>query len=223
MPTFIRLEKTESSHEYERGWAYVETRNGRLCMVRKTRDAVTQHRGGGISARPRERIAREVFLVEREPELVTNEHHPSPRGGKIFIDVNRPLRHRRGSSSSDEALPPTLRPRIQVRRPINAPASPTFDTHEIRPRYMFMESADARLVKKVPIEKARLHRVRPIQIEEENTYCDEDEYGYEEVFDPCDVPAREARPYHIPEPENSVWDDELQAWMVSRKPRVRFE
>jgi hypothetical protein len=60
---------------------------------------------------------------------------------------------------------------------------------------------------------------------EEDIYCedDEDDYDYDEHYESFDMPTREPRPYHMPEPENSFWDDDLQAWMVQRKPRVRFE
>jgi hypothetical protein len=227
MPAFIRIEKAETMKKYERGWNYVETRHGRLVMVRNKKDGFDLHCGGWIKTKPRERVVREMYVVEPETEPVHCERPVDRRGGKVFIDVKTPRHHRRRSSSSDESPPPTPRARIQVRRPINAPPSPTYETYEprhIRPQYRYIDLADGRLVQKVPVERARLQRVRPDQIVEEGTYCDEDEYDYEEFFDTADVmPTREARPYPIPEPENSFWDDELQAWMVSRKPRVRFE
>ena len=78
-------------------------------------------------------------------------------------------------------------------------------------------------MKKVPVEKAHLQRVRPVEVVREDTYSDDTYYDYEEMFSEIEMPIREPRPYHVHEPENSYWDDDLDAWIMQRKPRVRFE
>ncbi|KAJ9615492.1 hypothetical protein H2200_001567 [Cladophialophora chaetospira] len=228
MPSFIRLEKTQTTKEYERGWDYVEKRHGRLVMVRNKRDSRDVHHGGWKTTKPKERPVKEYVLVGKDHERVRLERPAPPRDGKVFIKIGTDEIVRRGSPDPDDVARPTSPLRIQVRRPIHSPPPPPHceirEPREIRPHHYYVDEADARLVKKVPVEKVRLQRVRPMEIVEEDTYC---EYGDDEIYEDMlhvfDTPIREARPYHIPEPENSYWDDDWQAWMVQRKPRVRFE
>ncbi|EXJ56709.1 hypothetical protein A1O7_07053 [Cladophialophora yegresii CBS 114405] len=221
MPSFIRIEKCDTPKHYERGWTYVETRHGRLVKVRNKKDGHDLHRGGWIKTKPRERIVKEVLLVERDDEPEHRGRRVEPCGGQVFIDVATGATKRKGSEDSDGAQPPAPRPGIRVRRPLNAHSpSPGHSYERVRP-----ERRPARVFEKIPVQQARLERVRPVQVMEESTYCDDDEhdYVYEEQYKLFDMETREPRPYHIPEPENSFWDDDLQAWMVQRKPRVRFE
>ncbi|OCT48859.1 hypothetical protein CLCR_05076 [Cladophialophora carrionii] len=223
MPSFIRLEKCDTPKHYERGWTYVEPRHGRLVKVRNKKDGNDLHRGGWIKTKPKERIVREVLLVEPDDGPVHRGRRAELRGGQVFIDVATGATKRKGSESSDEAQPPTPRPRIRVRRPLNAHSPPPGHSYErVRP-----ERRPARVAEKIPVQRARLERVRPVQVTEESTYCDDDDdehdYEYDEPYELFDMDIREPQPYHMPEPENSFWDDDLQAWMVQRKPRVRFE
>ena len=223
MSPLIRIEKVENTKEYGRGWNYVEPRHGRLYMVRNKRDGFDIHRGGWIKSKPRKKVVGELVLMEPENEPMRRGRSPRPaKANKVFIDVHAPRHHRQESPDSDEPLA-TPRPRVQVRRPVNAPPSPVFESHKLRPRHLYTDPADRGLVRKVTAEKVRLTPLKPVQVVEEDPGCEEDVYDYGDCFDEVHIPVRESTPYHIPEPENSYWDDDLQAWLICRKPRVRFD
>jgi hypothetical protein len=226
MPALVHIEKADSFPKYERGWNYVEERHGRLVMVRNKRDVFDLHRGGW-KTRPRKRVPQEIVVVQPEPEPVVDPCG-YPGGSKVYIDVNTPRRH-----SNTDDCPQSPRPRIQVRRPLNAPPSPVFVP---RPRPTYVDGLAGRLVKKVPIidrGAAALARHRRHEIFEEAIYPvdeedeDESECCHEEELcqPPVEMPVarREPRPYSMPEGENSYWDEDMQAWVVSRRPKVRFE
>ncbi|KIX98855.1 uncharacterized protein Z520_05316 [Fonsecaea multimorphosa CBS 102226] len=231
-PFPIRIERNVTAPPYERGWTYVERRNGLLCVVRNRKDVWRLHRPSSKKKRgqppppppptpPRNGGGRdperEVIIVREEDlDLIGRHHRVRPDGDRLFVEVL----HERGDSGS--------RPRIEVRRPLNAtapPPSPTFHTTAHEERFPY------RIVQKIPVERGRLlRRARPLHAYDDDRHplqqcppqpvdCYE-----EEVFDPpVDLPSREPRPYHIPEPENAVWDEDMNAWVVRRSPRVRFE
>ncbi|KIW23087.1 uncharacterized protein PV07_11313 [Cladophialophora immunda] len=227
-PFPIRLERNVAAPPYERGWTYVERRNGQLCVVRNRKDVFRLHRPSKKKRAPppprdtgRE-PERHVIIVHDEDLDVINRHHRvRPEGDRLFVEViqERDGRGDPGDHGNSAARP---RPRIEVRRPLNAtpPSSPIFEAHH-------GESFPFRIVHKIPVDRARLRRVRPVQVIHDPLQCPppndaNDDDCYEELFDPVDLPAREPRPYHIPEPENSVWDEGMNAWVVRRSPKVRF-
>lgn len=246
MPT-IRIERTTGScpPHYERGWEYAESRNDRLVMVRNKKDGFRLHRGGWKKTKPREKVVNKYYLVERENEAVRhrprNPSGPRDRDGKVYIDVLQEQR---------EAAAIAARPKIEVRRPVHAiPSCPDDNDSPARGRprrRFFIDEADlpgsrerdrGQLVRKIPLQRAR-----PLDIVERGqrhrrecdpryTYVDEEFYCEDDELycaaDDTTMPSssalgRESRPHHIPEDENAQWDEDLQAWVVRRAPRVRF-
>ncbi|KAL2436717.1 hypothetical protein ABEF95_013467 [Exophiala dermatitidis] len=73
-------------------------------------------------------------------------------------------------------------------------------------------------VKKVhPAEEVRVNKRSP-RPEAERLPRDDHE-KYTEIK----VPRREPKPHRMPEVEGAAWDEKLQAWIVKRSPRVRFD
>ncbi|KIW87642.1 uncharacterized protein Z519_11616 [Cladophialophora bantiana CBS 173.52] len=221
MSPLLRLERVRAP-PYERGWSYVERRSGQLCLVRNRKDGLRLHRPAKKRALPRDNgrePEREVIIVRDEDlPAIGRHHHVHPRGDRLFVDVSQQRAERRGSDDPRDTSP-RPRPRIEVRRPLNAtpPPSPMFEAPS-------PEAFPYRIVQKIPVERARLRRVRPVQVVDDplqHVLPDDDEC-YEELFDSAKLPDREPRPYHIPEPENAVWDEDMDAWVVRRAPKVRF-
>ncbi|KIW83439.1 hypothetical protein Z517_02684 [Fonsecaea pedrosoi CBS 271.37] len=229
-PFPIRFEKHVVAPPYERGWSYIERRNGQLCLVRNRKDVFRLHRPSKKrAAPPRDRDRdpeREVIIVREEDMDVIGRHHRvHPHGDRLFVEVCQERRE------PGDPSPRPRPPRIEVRRPLNAtpPCSPVFEETPHHRR----ESFPFRLVQKIPVERARLRCVRHARAPEDPLHCSspgppppqvvDDCYEDEVFFDPMsDLNAREPRPYHIPEPENAVWDEDMNAWVVRRSPKVRF-
>ncbi|OAP63642.1 hypothetical protein AYL99_02869 [Fonsecaea erecta] len=227
-PLFIRLEKNVAAPPYERGWNYVERRNGLLCLVRNRKDVFRLHRPSKKRTPtpptpPRHRgpePEREVIIVrEEDMDIISRHRRGRPEGDRLFVEMPHERSEREGSGDLGDTSPRS-RPRIEVRQPLNTtpPPSPIFDTRHV-------DSFPYRIVQKIPVERARLRRAKPLQVPDDILPCPPVEvgtYSKEEVFDPVDLPSREPRPYHIPEPENAVWDEDMNAWVVRRSPKVRF-